>query len=363
MEERNFNFCITEVYNLNNEFYYEARSLKYNNIKVLIFSFGEFLYGDCFNINGEIQIPSNAYQKYLLVQGVYGVFYYPEIKLLDLKKSNFFLEFVLFLKNNFRLHIRKTFDYPYSSFIEGLILGIRTEIPEDLMESFNKVGLTHILAISGYNISIIILFIFASFYFLSKGLRIFFSVIVIVFFVALIGFSASVVRAAIMGSISLLALFFGRNYIVFFSLLISVFLMTLFNPLSLIYDVAFHLSVLATLGIILFSDRLKTFFSFIPSKFMMRESLVMTLSAQILVLPYVIYRFSAFSVIAPLVNLFVLPFIPFLMFLSFFTVLFSYFSQFLSVFLSFFSFLIMKFIFSLVKFFSSFDFVYFQFDK
>ena len=87
----------------------ERNISKILNIKVLIFSFEELLYGDCFTINSEIQIPVNDYQKYLLVKDVYGIFYYPEIRLLDLKKSNFFLEFVLFLKNNFRLHIRNYF--------------------------------------------------------------------------------------------------------------------------------------------------------------------------------------------------------------------------------------------------------------
>ena len=151
-------------------------SLNYKNIHVLIYSYEEFFYGDCFVIEGDINIPKGDYQKYLLVQDIYGIFYYPKIGLLELKKKHELFEFIYFIKSSFKDHINEVFDYPYSSFISGLILGLRSEIPKELMESFNRVGLTHILAISGYNISIIILFVFKLFSFFKKPLRIFFSI-------------------------------------------------------------------------------------------------------------------------------------------------------------------------------------------
>ena len=331
--------------------------------KVLIKSHNYYSYGDCLLVTGSFIIPVGDYYQYLLTQDIFAIYNFPEIEVLDLKNKLFYFDLINKIRTSFKNRVNIIFQYPCSSFVSGLLLGIRSEIPTNILDNFNRVGLTHILAISGYNISIIILFVFKLFFFFSRPLRIFFAIIFIILFVSLVGFSASVIRAAIMGVISLLAMYFGRSYSVIISLILSLFIMTLANPFSLLYDASLHLSFLATLGIICFADKLNKIMKFIPKIFLMRESLVMTLSAQVFVLPYVIIKFGEFSLISTLVNLFVLPFIPFLMFFSFFIIIISHLSNFFAVLLSIIPFFIMSFIFSLVEFFASFDFFYLQFDK
>ncbi|MBU1956882.1 ComEC/Rec2 family competence protein, partial [bacterium] len=221
------------------------------------------------------------------------------------------------------------FAEPHGSFMAGLLLGSRKGIPEHLMQSFNTTGLTHIIAISGYNITLVIVVISGLFGFLSRRWKVFACSFFIIIFVIMVGASAAVVRAAIMGVISLIALFFGRQYFVIIGLFGAAFFMNLWNPKILVYDIGFQLSFLATFGIVVFADRIERYFRWMPSFFGMREAVLMTLSAQILALPVIILNFGRLSVVSPIANVFVLPLIPLAMLFGFFAVLFGRFFGFL----------------------------------
>jgi competence protein ComEC len=129
----------------------------------------------------------------------------------------------------------------------------------------------------------------------------------------LTGAQPSSVRAGIMGSLVLLALFSGRLSDPKNAILCAASFMILINPKVLKYDIGFQLSFLATIGIIYLSPFLKKILKFIPNTFKFREMVMMTISAQILTLPIIIYNFERLSLIAPLANVMVVPLVPLIM--------------------------------------------------
>lgn len=288
-------------------------------------------YGDCLLVSGILdeagEIENFDYGKYLARYGVYGVIYQAGILQEECEEKRGFYYWVFRFKAGFEGRMSEIFLEPHSSFMAGLILGSRKGIPDKLMLDFNTTGLTHIIAISGYNITLIIVIVSGMFSFMSKRMRVVASGAFILVFVILVGASAAVVRAGIMGAIALSALWFGRAYYVTLGLLFSAFLMNLWEPKILIYDVGFQLSFLATCGLLYVSPKIEKWFLWLPKWMEIRESVMMTISAQILALPVIVLNFGRLSLVSPLANLFVLPFLPLSMFAGFMATSLSYVSM------------------------------------
>lgn len=335
---------------------YDARVLL-NSEKYPIFE-----YGDCLQVVAEIKAPGEFldfdYGDYLSVRNIYGVVSFSEsVKFVGVKK-NWFFEIVYVVRKEVLERLNRVFPEPYSSFMAGLIVGSRKGISANLMQDFNAAGLTHILAISGYNITLIILIVSNLLGFLARGKRIFWSIVFIVLFVIIVGASASVVRAALMGIISVISLWFGRKYFVLRALFFSGFLMVLCNPGILLFDISFQLSFLATLGIVLFAEFIGKFVEKVPEAFKLRENLKMTLCAQILTLPILLMNFQQLSLVSVFANLLVLPFIPFAMLFGFCAFLLSFISFNLALGIGFFGYIILKLVTFIVGFFGGLNFAY-----
>lgn len=320
-------------------------------------------YGDCLLIEGELSKPDVIedfdYGKYLSRYRIFAVIYQSKIEKIDNKyffaKSwwpiGALLEAVFSFKVDFESRISKVFAEPYAGFVAGLILGSRRGISDELTQKFNATGLSHIVAVSGYNITMLIVVVSGMFGFLGRRRKVIASAIMIVIFVVLVGAGSSVVRAAIMGGVALLALWFGRTYFVSIALFAAAFFMNLFNPLIMLNDVGFQLSFLATCGLVYVSPLIEKYFTRLPEIFGIRESMTMTISAQVLALPIILLNFGRLSLISPLANISVLPFVPMAMFFGFFAVVFGYFSNFLSLVFGFLAYLIMNLMTLLVRFF------------
>ncbi len=207
--------------------------------------------------------------------------------------------------------------------ISGILIGSKTSLSDRISEAFRITGLSHIVAISGFNITIIIVFVFHLLSWAPKKIQIFLAGIFIVIFVLFVGPSAAVVRAGIMGCIGLVAMYSERKSTVLTSLLLSAVVMCLANPLTLLYDIGFQLSFLAVLGLI-YGDLFFGFMNKLPALFGLREALAGTLSAQLTTLPITLYYFGAFSIISPIANLFVTPGIPLGMLGSFISIVLSF---------------------------------------
>ncbi len=238
------------------------------------------------------------------------------------------------IKNKFELAVNKSIPEPNASFINGILLGTRQNISADLKNAFSRTGTSHILAISGYNITIIAWAVLAFLLFFAKRKNAFWlCVIVITIFTVMTGASASVVRASAMGLVLLFANGYGRLYDPRNSLLLAGGVMVFINPFLLRFDVGFQLSFLAVLGLAYLFPMFSYWARKIPEIFKIKETLLATISAQIFVAPLLAYQFHSFSLISVLANILILPFIPAAMALGFISgiggMIFAPFGQFL----------------------------------
>lgn len=287
----------------------------------------EYHYGDELEIACTLRKPEPvndfAYDKYLAKEDVYSLCYWPEIKFLESGKGNKLISGLLFIKSKFVAIINKIIPEPQAAFLGALLYGAKRGIPEDLMNKFNTTGTTHIIAISGYNITILAALLLK----LTKGIGIarkksfWFSLVGISFFVIITGASASVVRAAIMGGLVLLAGQVGRVSRVSNALLFAAAAMLIFNPKILAFDIGFQLSFAATLGLIFLSPIFEKRVSQWPKIFGIRDSFVTTMAAIIMTLPLILYHFGRVSMIAIPANILILSVIPPTMAIGFIAVL------------------------------------------
>ncbi|MBI5152537.1 ComEC/Rec2 family competence protein [Candidatus Peregrinibacteria bacterium] len=278
--------------------------------------YADFEYGDYVKAQGFLVAAADYFQ----AKDIKYFMYYPKISASGSQKQNIFMKFIIFVRRSVLGAIENVFSEPVASFIAGLLIGSRKSIPDEIMQNFNKIGLTHVLAISGWNITLIISFAAAIFGFLGRRLKIIFSLVTICIFVLIVGGNPSVLRAGIMGAVSLIALAFGRQGIPLITLCVSGFLMTLVNPKILLFDVGFQFSFLSTLSLICLLPRFVEFFKCIPAAFGLRDIFLATMSSQIFILPIAVAAFGRISIVSPIANIFILPFIPFIMFFSFFAI-------------------------------------------
>lgn len=300
------------------------------DVLISVGRYPRYEYGDKVILKGKLETPGLiddfSYSDYLSRYGIYSVMYSPAVKVVGSGEGYFFWRCMTAFQNGFISRINRLFPEPHASFEAGLLVGARKGIPDDLMEKFNTTGLTHIIAISGYNITIIIVFVMWMFKGLARRTRFVMAVICIVLFTLFVGASPAVVRASIMGILGLMALQFGRQNNIHLTLLFSAFFMVLWNPKILWWDVGFQLSFAAVLGLIYAAGLFERFSKMLPEAFGIREAIFMTLSAQVFALPIIIYQFGRLSLVAPLANLLVAFAIPPAMLLGFLAVLFSFLS-------------------------------------
>ncbi len=261
------------------------------------------------------------YDQYLALFHIYSVCYRPSITVLGHAQGNRTLALIFHIKSQFVEQVTQAISEPEASFVGGLILGSRKSIPAYLIEAFSRTGTTHIIALSGYNITIIAVFIqnLCRSLWIHRRYAFWISLGAIVFFVVLTGAPASVTRAGIMGGLVLLARQLGRMNRITNSLILAAVIMVLINPQVLLYDAGFQLSFLSTVGLVYFSPILERVFRWVPQTFELRSSLTATLSAILFTLPLIIVTFGRLSIIAPVVNVIILPLIPFAMALGFAT--------------------------------------------
>lgn len=210
---------------------------------------------------------------------------------------------------------------PMSSLAAGILLGVRAHMPQDFYESLVATGTMHIVAASGYNVSIILAVVLrVTLTMVSRTWAIVIGIAVVFAYVVVAGAGASIVRAGVMGSLSIIAYYFGRAAQAKRLLWVTAGLMLFAQPLMMV-DIGFQLSVAATAGLLYLEpyirrrleglvQRSATFKSYLA------DYLYPTLAATVSTLPVIVWHFGRVSWISPLVNLLVLPLVSVIMALS-----------------------------------------------
>ena len=294
--------------------------------------FPQFQYGDKIKVSGKLDVPKNFtndngtefdYISYLAKNRIDFLIYYPQIEKTG-SGGNKIISFLYSLRNYFTEKIGNVVPEPNSSFLAGLIFGAKQSLGQNLLDDFQKVGLIHIVVLSGENLTIVASAIlsFVSF-FGKRKYGLIASAFGIIIFSAMVGFTTTVLRAGIMALIAILARYLGRPSDALRALFIAGFAMVIWNPLTLFYDPSFQLSFMAALGLIIWSPIIDLLiirkFNFIPQKFGLREIISATFAVQIFILPLLIRMSGIFSLISFVANLIVLPIVPVVMFFGFMT--------------------------------------------
>lgn len=284
------------------------------------------------------------YVSYLKTKGVGSSSYYPNLE--KIGESNGLIYNLRKLKDGFVERVNLYVSQPESQIASGMILG-SDDISRKITDFMRISGISHIIVLSGFNIAILIAFVLLFFRSLPFYLKIVLSVIFVIAFVAMVGAEVSIVRASIMAFISLLALSLGRKYVARQALIVSLFVISLFSPDSVINDPSLHLSFLATCGIVYLSEIISYFYqkTFTKKIFLrLEEIFTTTIASYVATLPYVVYSFGYFSFYGIVSNLLVIPFVPISMFLSLLVILFSYVSESASLIVGFVNTLIVSYI-------------------
>lgn len=285
----------------------------------------KYFYGDWVLVKGKITKAKESqdfdYGKYLERYNVYGLMYYPEVIVLKNSKQSFMKERLLQIKYAFAKRLDELYGEPQKSLLLGILIGARKTLPAGVVEDFKMTGTSHIIAVSGFNISIIINSLFGLAYIIGRRASFWVSLLVIVSFVVITGGSASVIRAAIMGSMLLIASMSFRQYMATGAIICAGAFMLLENPKIVAIDVGFQLSFLATLGIVYFLPLFEKITGCIPKLWGIKTMLLGTVSAIVATLPVLLFHFGTLSVVAPITNILVLPVVGVVMALGFASIL------------------------------------------
>jgi competence protein ComEC len=263
-----------------------------------------------------LQIPENFedfdYRMFLAKDGIFYVCKNTKIELIARDQGSRFYASILKIKNKFNDNINQLIPFPESVLLSGLILGGSSGLPAQLKDNFSRTGMTHIVAVSGYNVTIVanMLMIAGIWLGLWRPKAFWFAVFGILVFVLMTGLSASAVRAGVMGSLLLWAMKNGRLANSQNAIVLAAAIMLLINPLLLRYDIGFQLSFLATLGIVFLYPHFESKLNKNSRAFWLWEILFLSLSAQIFVLPIILYNFQTLSLISLVANVLILPIVP-----------------------------------------------------
>jgi competence protein ComEC len=206
---------------------------------------------------------------------------------------------------------------PLASFGLGLLVGQRNTLPQEVSDQLSAVGLTHIVAVSGYNLTIIMLAVAVMLKGRSKYQITLLSAILIIMFLLFTGFSASIVRAAIVSGLALLAAYYGRKFRPLMLILLAAALTAGWYPIYIWSDIGWYLSFLAFFGVLIIAPLVTVRIYKVKEPKLVALVVIETICAQIMALPLIMYIFGEVSLISLVANVLIVPLVPLAMLLSF----------------------------------------------
>lgn len=276
-------------------------------------------YGDRLRVSCTLKKPENkefAYDRYLARYGIYSLCSRPRLAREGKGEGNQAVALLLRVKRR-SYHLAQAYmPEPTASLALPVVFGGGQGIEEDITDSFRRTGLTHIMAVSGFNVSLLAALL--GFGFVAVGISrrsaFFATSTVISAYVVMVGAPASAVRAGVMSVFLLFALTVGRLVSLPRSVLLVAAATLLVNPRLMRDDIGWQLSFLALLGLMYILPYLEKM-SLLLTKGKYKAfitALMATVAAQVATAPVILYNFGNFSIIAPLANLLVVWVVPIL---------------------------------------------------
>lgn len=231
---------------------------------------------------------------------------YADAKIISTNQS-----FLITTKQTFLNGLNNTLSKDSAAFVAGTLIGSRSALPKDIQDLLSAVGLSHVIAVSGYNLTILVALLQKL---LGKNWRwgsLIISIWIILGFVLISGANPAIVRAGIMSTIFLVANFYGRRVNLVVCMALTGMVMVANNPTNLISDIGWQLSFASLLGIATLAPKISKILPKRPE--WLSEVLAITLSAQLATAGIIAYNFGTLSLAAPLVNCIVMPLVPIIM--------------------------------------------------
>jgi competence protein ComEC len=260
--------------------------------------------GDDFRATGKLYPSRSSYQ---------GKISYANVELLGHHNS-----WVSDLRRQFNAGMESALPEPLGSFGMGLLIGQKANLPDTIYTELLMVGLVHIIAVSGYNLTIILRATEGLLKKHSKRLSTLLALSLIGVFLLFAGGSASIVRAAVVSVLAILAGYYGRRVKPLVLLLLAAAITAWANPYYVWTDVSWYLSFLAFFGVMVVAPLVLLR---LPKRF--QNSLVLTVAvesfcAELMTLPYVLHIFGQMSFVALVANVLVVALVPLAMLLCLF---------------------------------------------
>jgi competence protein ComEC len=283
---------------------------------------GAWQYGDLIQVESSIEDPPESadfsYRDYLARQGVFSWTSYARLTLLSTNQGKPITAALYRFRKLALDTIVRLFPAPESALLSGILIGDDSSLPDTLYQDFKTTGTAHIIAISGFNMAILVGMLAALFSrLLGKRWGALAALTGMIIYTLMVGPEASVIRASVMAGLALAAAQIGRRQIGLNTLGLAVLSMVMINP-AWLWDVGFQLSFSATLGLIVFAEPLqaacerlavRVFRAQLPQRVsdLLAEYLLFTFAAQIVTWPVQAYHFRHLSPLSLLSNILILP--------------------------------------------------------
>jgi len=288
----------------------------------------DYHYGDVLRVTGKLETPPRFddfdYRAYLARHGIYSTVLYPEIDVLERGRGSPLLAGIYRLREHFSQTLTKVLPEPQASLAQGIVLGIRGNMPSPLKDNFSRTGTVHLLAISGLHLSIvagIMLSLGIWLFGRRRYLYVWLALGAIWFYALITGMNAPVLRGAIMASLFLTAELLGRQRSAITSLALAAAVMVGISP-QVLWHVSFQLSFLAMAGLIFIFPRLQAVGrravgavfgeegTAVSLANVTADGFSVSLSAILATWPVVAHYFGIVSLVGPLATLLALPALP-----------------------------------------------------
>jgi competence protein ComEC len=314
-------------------------TLPKNGLTILVKmkKFQELRIGDVCTFRGTFKVPENfddfAYKDYLENNNIYLIMDLPDINCSGQRKGFWLQNRLVDFKNSLNAVIANNLKEPQSSLLMGIIFGQDRLFSTTFDRNIRIAGVSHIVAASGYNITILILAGNILLKWLPQRIRILILIAIIWCFCILSGLSPSILRACIMTTISLIALFLGKKNSIHITLPLASCLFVIIDP-KIIFNIGFQLSVSATVGLIYLQPTFSCISELIFKKrfSFLVDTVFPTLSCTLATIPFTIYTFNTVSIWSVGANILILPVIESTMFFGLLGICFSQISLFVSKF-------------------------------